>query len=299
MKLNYSRHGRAVALGAVFGALFLSSSWISAAAQSLSVREELADFFRAYLGRALSAGERDAVVTEYQAFFGDDGRCNEACRDALARLRDSRLIFAQFPGSPQDPLLRHAYISNAVFDPRNQGGLILDLLTEPDPVAVVDPVKRRIMTHKDVAALAHLQTLAKTKSPPPPRKIAPGALEEAARQLAGIFGAQAGRPLPFIFTIAAELQAGVAQNWRTLSESERAEIFAYLEKGSQDPMSPALYAKLLDIPLASAREFADLEALEGYRARMNARINAYLGVTSDALLLQSIFNSGALEELDE
>lgn len=105
--------------------------------------------------------------------------------------------------------------------------------------------------------------------------------------------------MPILLSIAAELWAGLERDWPKLSASERGEALAYLRKGSQDPMSPALYARLLDIPAETAQEFADLEAVEGYRARMNARIGAYLGVMSDALLLDAIFNSGAVNSPDQ
>jgi hypothetical protein len=133
-----------------------------AAAQTLNVRREIDGFFKDYLGRSLTERELKAVVLDYQGFFGDPDHCNSACEKPLQSHTASLSHLAQSPDTPKELLLRHIYLKNAFFNPRNQGGIILKLLAEPDPVAFVDYKEQRIMTKRDLEALIALLYMSKS-----------------------------------------------------------------------------------------------------------------------------------------
>ena len=85
--------------------VMVSLTW-SLQAMAMDVRTEVADFFKVYLGRSLTAQELDEAVFDYQSFFGDPEHCNAACEKALASHVASRRLLVQSAGTPQALLLR-------------------------------------------------------------------------------------------------------------------------------------------------------------------------------------------------
>jgi hypothetical protein len=69
-------------------------------------------------------------------------------------------------GQPEDLLLRQTYLTQSAFPSRPVGPTILRLLNEPDPIALINPESRRLMTEADIDALADLTAFAQSAGSP-------------------------------------------------------------------------------------------------------------------------------------
>ncbi|PUB78201.1 MAG: hypothetical protein DBO99_08955 [gamma proteobacterium symbiont of Ctena orbiculata] len=247
-----------------------------AAAQTLNVRTEIDGFFKDYLGRSLTERELEATVLDYQAHFGNPDHCNSACEKALQSHIASRSVLIQSPDTPKELLLRHIYLKNAVFNPRNQGGIILKLLAEPDPVAFVDYKEQRLMTKRDLEALVALLYMSKSGKLGLPTRLDARQFAEAKAFLATQYAGNTGRRLPILFVIAVELYTGIARDWERLSKADRTATLVYLEEGgmkrAQNTLPARLFQQFLDIDVKAAQDIADKQALEAF-ATMSQRID--------------------------
>ena len=232
-------------------------------AMALDVRGELAGFFQAYLGRSLTERELNDAVIDYQSFFGNPGHCNAECEKALESHKANRSYFAQNPDTPKELMLRHAYLTNAVFEPRNQGGIILCLLAEPDPVAAIDYIKKRVMTKRDLEALQILLTLPESGKPGAPPKLSRAQFAKSKYELAAIFNNNSDNKLPILYAIAAELYTGIARDWANLSEADRAVTLEFLkDKGVGQSLPTRLYQQFLGVNAQDAERIAIKQARE-------------------------------------
>jgi hypothetical protein len=82
-------------------------------------------------------------------------------------------------GQPEDLITRHLYIASSYFSPKHRGSLIQRLLTEPDPIRVVNPKTKRLMTQRDVVALANLGIFLHSHDSPKNQSFSPKEIEEA------------------------------------------------------------------------------------------------------------------------
>ncbi|MET0068986.1 MAG: hypothetical protein ABW096_03045 [Candidatus Thiodiazotropha sp.] len=264
-----------------------------AAAEPLNVRTEIAGFFKDYLGRPLTERELEAVVLDYQGHFGNPGHCNSACEQALQSHIASRSHLAQSPDTPKELLLRHIYLKNAFFNPRNQGGIILKLLAEPDPVAFVDYKEQRLMTKRDLEALIALLNMTKSGRLNSPVLLDARQFAEAKAFLATQYAGNTGRRLPILFVIAVELYTGIARDWERLSKADRTATLVYLEEGgmkrARNTLPARLFQQFLDLDRKTAQDIADKQAVEA------------LSTTSRQMLRLSELRSraGVIDQLGE
>ena len=239
-------------------------------ASALDVRAEVAGFFKDYLGRPLTDRELDEAVVDYQSFFGEADRCNADCEKALESHIASRRYFVQSPDTPEELMLRHMYLSNAVFEPRNQGGIVLKLLAEPDPVAAVDYKERRIMTKRDVESLIALWLAPQSGKISEAPRLSDAEFAKIKIKLGEYFNVNSGNKLPMMYVIAAELHLGIQRGWEDLSESDREVTLAYLRgKGMDKPLPARLYQRFLGIDAKAAESVATQQALEKLSATLS------------------------------
>ncbi|PVV12782.1 MAG: hypothetical protein B6D77_05195 [gamma proteobacterium symbiont of Ctena orbiculata] len=248
-------------------------------AQTLNVRTEIAGFFKDYLGRPLTERELEAALLDYQGHFGNPDHCNADCEKALQSHIASRSHLAQTPDTPKELLLRHIYLKNAFFNPRNQGGIILKLLAEPDPVAFVDFKEQILMTKRDLEALVALLYMSKSGNLSPPVILDARQFAEAKSFLATQYAGNTGRRLPILFVIAVELYTGIARDWEQLSKADRTATLVYLEEGgtkrAQNTLPARLFQQFLDLDAKAAQDIADKQALEAFDTITKKMIRVY------------------------
>lgn len=267
---------------AIFGASL-------ACAQTGSVREELAAFFNTYVGRPLSSSELDRVTAEFQASFGDAESCTRDCRNVLANMSAHRATLARSPGSPQELLIRHAYVSMTWFDPRDDRTLLREMLTQSDPVVVFDPRTLRLMTRRDLDAIASLDLLAKTGKLPQPQKPSSEDIAKAIDMLNRAFGPQGTAPLPVNVALAAELWAGLRQHWPALSAEERHRVRDHIRGGLHGALPAALYRRLLGVSSPEAQQLVSAASSTGSERGSASALHRYLelmgAATSTAIIV--------------
>lgn len=227
-----------------------------------TVRTELATFFQVYLSRQLSQKELEQVTQEFILYFGGS-TCEAKCVQALDSHMNNLRIFKTKRGQPEELVLRHAYISQNYFSPKQQGTLIQRLLAEPDPIRVVNPSAKRLMTEKDVVALANLGIFLNNPSSPKHQSFSPQEIDEVVVLLDRLVGSQANaQKMPILFVTAAEFWAGIQHNWSKLSATEKQMVIDYIKYKSNKPMPVHLYSRLLGLPVDQAQILQNSEQLD-------------------------------------
>jgi|GEM_PF-6912260 hypothetical protein len=280
----------------VVGAMcfFLSADLFKAYGQTRStevVQAELRDFFEVFLGRQLSPNEMKQVTREFIALFGAS-TCEAKCTQALATNKTQLAILKTKPGQPEDLVTRHIYIASSYFSPLQRGSLIQRLLSEPDPIRVVNPKTKRLMTQRDVVALANLGILLRSHDLPKNQSFSPKEIEEAVVLLESAVGSHAkAHKMPILFGVAAELWAGVQREWPALNANERQIVRDYIQHKSAKPMSVNLYSRLLGLSSAQAKEILTSERVEGQSTRLWGKLSRYLDLMGQSASNNEIIRS--------
>lgn len=227
------------------------------------VRSELAKFYEVYLSRKLSQQELDQVTKQFIEHFGAS-TCKAKCVQALDSHNANMTIFKNKRGQPEELVIRHAYISQNYFSPKMRGTLIQRLLAEPDPIRVVNPVTQRLMTEKDVIALANLELFRQSNGAPKHQSFSQKEIDEAVSVLEPLVGSQPkAKKMPIMFVTAAELWAGIQRNWSSLSASEQQSVRDYIQYKSDKPIPVHLYSRLSGLPVNQAQIVQNYEQLDG------------------------------------
>jgi hypothetical protein len=209
------------------------------------------EFYEVYTDRKLTAEEVRAVDEEFSAGHARNGKSREAIR-ALAEQFGLHMILLREEKDRVAALsLRHRLIEANYFRPQMRDTLELRLLTEPDPVRVIDVRSGRLMTQRDVIALANLWYFATTTAAPRHRELSPRQVDELVSLLQRGVNDTRGR-LPQFFGDAAAYWAGVRQLWPYLNSEQKRLARAYARDAWQVRMPVELYAALWGIDRASA-----------------------------------------------
>ncbi|MEM8779598.1 MAG: hypothetical protein AAGF26_12150 [Cyanobacteria bacterium P01_G01_bin.49] len=247
-------------VGTIF--IVLSVGQLAAYGQTKSteaVRAELDDVYEAYLGRKLSQKELDQVTKEYIPLFGSN-TCEAKCVQDLEAWKVNIKIFQTQRGQPEDLAKRHSLIAHNYLWAETQGTLILRLLTEPDPIRVFNPTTKRLMTEKDVIALANLGLFLKSNGSPKHQSFSPKEIDQVVGVLEPLVGSQGkARKMPMLFVIAAELWAGIQRDWSSLSVTEQQSVRDYIQHKSNKPMPLPLYSRLVGFSMDQAKIIQNAE----------------------------------------
>jgi hypothetical protein len=232
------------------------------AAQSLSdpvVTRRMHGFYEIYTGRQLTAEEVRTVGAEFSAGHARNGKRPEAIRALAWEFGLHMILLREEKDRAAALSLRHRLIEVNYFRPQMQNTFELRLLTEPDPVRVTDVRSGRLMTQRDVIALANLWHFAKTTGAPRHRELSRKQVDELVSLLNQGVNDTRGR-LPQFFGGAAAYWAGVRQLWPYLSSEQKSLARAYARDTWQVRMPVELYAALwgLDRASASRRWTADV-----------------------------------------
>lgn len=208
-------------------------------------------FYEIYTGRKLTAAEVRTVDQEFSAGHAKNGKSREAIRALAWQFGLDMILLREEKDRAAALSLRHRLIEANYFRPQMQNTLELRLLTEPDAVRVADARSGRLMTQRDVIALANLWHFAQTTDAPGHRELSRRQVDETASLLNRGVDEGRGR-LPQFFGDAAAYWAGVRQLWPYLSREQRNLARAYARDTWRVHMPVEMYAALWGIDRASA-----------------------------------------------
>jgi hypothetical protein len=255
-RLSISLPTLLIFMGFFAALVFLQVPAVATAQMPMSeFRAKEGKLFQIFLGRSLTESELDAVSAEFIGLFGETG-CGEKCAEALALNIKLMERIAAKPGSPTALLTRHLFVHGVFFSDQQRGGKIQRLLTEPDPIRVVNRENQRLMTERDVVALANLSVLAETGRLP--RSAWPAAkIDEIVAHLDRLVGTAPNSEhmhMPPLWALAAPFWAGVKQLWPNLSTAQRQEIRKAIAQPIDVTPSVRLFQVILELPPQEAKK---------------------------------------------
>jgi len=255
------------AVGAI--CFFLGSGPVKASEPTRSteaVQTELENFFKVFLGRNLSQNELDQVTREFITSFGSS-TCTAECVRTLNINQRHLAVMKAKPGQPEDLVIRQAYLYAGYFSPKvPEGRLFERLINEPDPIRLVDRKTKRLMTQRDIVALANLGIFIKSDGLPKHHSFSSEEIDEAVVVLTRILEPQR---MPILFLAAAELWAGIQHHWSALSASEQQSVRNYIQDQSDQPLPTHLYSQLFGISSDAAQRLRTREQLDEIRGTLS------------------------------
>lgn len=223
--------------------------------------------------RDLSDEEVRRATDEFYALF--DRRCAERCKDAVQGNLNRVEPMKSAQGTPRDLLARQYYSRTMYFSPLQAGSFIQQLCDEVDPVQLADAKSERIMTHGDVLGVLNIRRFLHAGGRPATRRFDDAEIHSVMenyreRFVDGVF------KMPFQAGLAAELWAGVEQNWDRLDRAQQEQLRGFLQnKDGKATMDRGVFQLVLGLDEVSA---ADYKA-EFTRQQQYARLE-YLGYIS-------------------
>jgi hypothetical protein len=274
-----------VLTGLLFILAFLS--YTDAAGQSDPVvARNLGAFFEAFLGRKLSGGELREVTDEFIKYHTGKGRARTDVHERAQTFGSYVKILRDGKGGPADFTLRHIRIEWNYFDPDIQNSTFLRLLTEPDPVRAVNSRSKRLMTERDVVALANIRDFAKSEGDPRHKELSRQEIDRLVVGLDRFFGnATNAGAMPQFFSEAAAFWAGVRREWPRLSAEEKNLARAYANKTWRIRMQAPMYGKLLGL----APKAALSRQMDDVSKRLAMITDIQLETTNLPILMDKIF----------
>lgn len=249
-----------------------------------AVARDLRTFFEAYVGRDLSSDELESVTEEFIEIHSLQGASPTAIRDIAGRLSARAKELRSDAAGPAALMTRRSLLAANYLNPDLHGTLQIRLLTEPDPVRVVDVRSKRLMTEADVIALANLRRFAMSNGAPRHEPLSRKQIDQMVVALRATVGGNSGS-MPQFYGEAAAFWAGVQREWPRLNESERSLARAYAARMWRVEMPVEMYGRLwgLSPQLAGQRQANDI----GARINAIADINMRLG--NMARVMDAIF----------
>jgi hypothetical protein len=248
------------------------------------VARRIGAFYAAHVGRPLGSDELRRLAQEFIRARARAGQPPEAIRRSAAAFFADTLILRDAPGSAAAMATRHLLVEMNYFNPELQGTLELQLMVQPDPVRVVDRTSRRLMTERDVVALANLHRFAAAQGVPQHAELPRPQIDQLARQLAAMFDG-GGTAMPRWLADAATFWAGVRQQWPYLAREQQALVRAYAGRTWRVQLPVELYGRLwgLEPGAAQRRWSADVAARIRGRPDLGAAAAGQLRAALDAV----------------
>lgn len=242
-------------LYALLPTLMLASC--GAGSPDAAVSRDLQSFFEAFVGRELSGTEIREVTHEFVELHTLNGKTPDAIREIARQLDVHADAMRRDAAGPAALMTRHALLEANYLNPDWHGTIELRLLTEPDPVRVVDVRSRRLMTERDVIALANLRRFASSNSQPRHEQLSRRQIEQLVAALQAAVGGNSGN-MPRFFGEAAAFWTGLQQAWPALDAGQKSLVRAYADKTWRVQMPVEMYGRLWGLePQAAARRHAD------------------------------------------
>jgi hypothetical protein len=255
-----SRHAGLLRYGAIAVLLLLSgATWAAEPGSDPLVTRRMQNFYEVYTGRTLTKAEAHALGEEFVSGHTRGGKNPAGIRAVAGEFGLHTILLREEKDRAAALSLRHRLLEVNYFRPEMQNTFELRLMTEPDPVRVVDARSGHLMTQRDVIALANLWHFAQRSDSPRHRELSRAQVDELVALLnSGMSGARG--QLPQFFGEAAPYWAGVRQLWPYLPDDQKRLARAYILNTWRVRMPVELYAALLGIERehASRRWAADV-----------------------------------------
>jgi hypothetical protein len=234
--------------------LILSVYAATAAAWAGGLDNRVKSFMEAYLRRSMTSAEISHVA----------GITSTDTEQALAALPPLTQILISKDGQAEALSVRHRIIQGAYFAATRPGEFELKLLQEHDRIRVIDPVHKRLMTERDVAAITNIASFGLSQGDPRHKDLPRETIERLVTALDRAYGPhdKAGE-LPPLFSEAAAFWAGVQHEWPRLTAAEKEFVRKYCRVtwGATPDISATqqLYSRLwgLDSEQAALRSLDD------------------------------------------
>lgn len=230
--------------------------------------------------RPLSADEVERAANEYYASF--DHHCGPRCIDAVNVNKRRVQPMATDPGSPRDLLARQYYSRVLYFSPAQAGSFIQSLSDEVDPIQLADAKSERIMTQGDVLGVLNITHFLRHGGEPTEQSFAATEIDELIASFRREF-VEGYKSLPYRAGLAAELWAGLHQNWNRLTAEQKDAVRTYL--------SDARFTIRLDIPTYQAWLGMSYEEALAYEKDDHW---AQLNLRAESLNQMTLFGSAAV-----
>jgi len=250
------------------------------------VARHMKAFFEAFLGRKLGSRELREVTDEFIKYHTGKGKTRTAVHEGAQTFGSYAKILREHKGGPAEFTLRHTRIELNYFDPELKNTTFLQLLTEPDPVRVVNLRSKRLMTERDVVALANIRDFAKSEGDPRNKELSRQEIDRLVVGLHRVFGdAPKAGEMPQFFSETAAFWAGVRREWPQFSAEEKSLARSYANKTWRIRMPAQMYGKLLGLtPKAALSRQSD----DVYN-RLVMITNIQLEISNLPILMDKIF----------
>jgi hypothetical protein len=247
------------------------------------VEREQKAFFEAWLRRELRGDELRKVTDEFIAFYIKNGKDRAGIHEATKPFLEYAKLLRERDGAPVAFTLRHHLLEANYFDPNMQNTTELRLLTELDPVRVVDPKWKRLMTEKDLVALVNLSNFVKSKGEPRRQEVSRQNLDRVAIKLNHMFNDSKADWMLRFFCDTAAFWAGVQQEWPHLTDDETRQVRAYSMAGCEASFKDyKMYGRLLGLNDRAAfdRSKADMRDAALLIAKVNVMGTVYNNIAN-------------------
>jgi hypothetical protein len=225
------------------------------------VARRMTAVYEVYTGRNLSAAEARQIEKEFVIGHARGGTSLPAIRDIAREFGYALILLREEAGHAAALSTRHEILERNYFRADIQGTLELILMTEPDPVRIADARSGRLMTDRDVVALANLYQFMRSTGDPQHRELSRARMNELSAALKRSVTANGGA-IPQFFGEAAAFWAGVRQQWPYFSSEQRNLARSYAANTWRTSMPVEMYVGLwgLDRQAASRRWTSDVSA---------------------------------------
>jgi hypothetical protein len=155
-------------------------------------------FFEAWLKRELRGDELRKVTDEFIAYHTKKGKDRAGIDEAAKVFLGFAKTLRENDGCPGGIRFRHNLLDANYFEPDMQNTTELRLLLEPDPVRVVDPRLKNLMTEQDVVALANLSSFVNSNEEPRSQEFSRQEIDRQTRELGRAFGSHPNNAWPML-----------------------------------------------------------------------------------------------------
>jgi hypothetical protein len=263
-------------------ALLIALAACEAGPADAEVARHMGAFYSAYVGRELTRAELRELTDQVVRFGVDAGQSPEQIRKHARAFGPSTKIIEG--GGAAAETQRHWFLNENFFRPKLQGTIEVRLMAEGNPVRVTDRRSGRVMTERDIVALANLRDFARSKGAPRHRDLSRAEIEAAVKKLNALVGGDNGR-MPQFFAEASVFWIGVRQEWPRLSTEQRNLARAYAARTWRIRLPPEMHERLWGLPRnrVFGRQADDLSARLGEMTMINAQLGNL------PILMDSIF----------
>jgi hypothetical protein len=235
------------------------------------VARNMGAYYSAYVGRDLTRAELVELTDQVIRLGKGGGKSLQQVRELTRGFAPGTKMLEA--GGATAETQRDWMLTENYFRPTLQNTIEVRLMTEGNPVRVTDRRSRRVITERDIVALANLRDFARSKGAPRHRDLSRAEIDAAAKRLQALVGGDNGR-MPQFLHEASAFWIGVQKEWPKLNPEQRNLARAYAAKTWRIRLPPELYERLWGLPRTHVfgRQADDLSMRLGEMTMINAQL---------------------------